>query len=51
MGKQIQKLIRNHSLDVEQRNIGFGFIYFNNHENQLLKRLFVKNIKAMKASL
>lgn len=46
-GRQILKMIREKSSQVEERNTGFGFIYFNDFEDKLLKRLFVKNFYRM----
>jgi len=49
---QIKKVIREKSKQVSSRNMGFGFIYFNNFEFEVkdknnkkstLKKLFKKN--------
>lgn len=40
MSRQILKVIREKSFQVEDRNIGFGFIFFNGACNNLLKRMF-----------
>ena len=49
--RQIQKVIKEKSLKVEDRNIGFGFIYFNDQSNQKLKRIFKMQFKQMKKRL
>jgi uncharacterized protein YaiL (DUF2058 family) len=49
--RQIQKVIKEKSLKVEDRNIGFGFIYFNDQSNQKLKRIFKNQFKQMKLRL
>jgi len=47
MSKQIQKVIRQKSQQVAERNIGFGFIYFAEDHDQLLKRMFLRNFARM----
>ena len=48
MSRQILKVVREKSYQVEDRNIGFGFIFFNGACNNLLKRMFKGNFKKMK---
>ena len=43
--QQILKSIREKSEQMENRNIGFGFIFFNNIGNQLIKRTFKGNFR------
>lgn len=45
------KVIKEKSLKVENRNIGFGFIYFNEKGEYALKNLFIRKFKEMKRNL
>lgn len=49
--EQIKKVIRDKSLRLGQRNIGFGFIYFNDCYKKMLMEMFTSSFKDIKKEL